>query len=60
VTTVDRVRAKLIEVGAVAEVEERIASLTGTALARLRATPVAGPAGDRLAELAVSATKRAS
>jgi geranylgeranyl diphosphate synthase type I len=60
VATVDLVRAKLVEVGAVAEVEERIASLTDTALARLRATPVAAPAGDRLAELAVSATKRAS
>ncbi|KAA2256559.1 polyprenyl synthetase family protein [Solihabitans fulvus] len=56
--TVDEVRALLHELGAVDAVEQRITALTDTALAALRAAPVAEPAATRLAELAVSATKR--
>ncbi|GAA1348023.1 polyprenyl synthetase family protein [Saccharothrix algeriensis] len=57
--TVDAVRAGLVEVGAVAAVEERIAALTASALAALDRAPVVEPvAAERLAELAVSATKR--
>ncbi|MEV0681890.1 polyprenyl synthetase family protein [Actinosynnema sp. NPDC050436] len=52
------VRARLVEVGAVAAVEDRIARLTESALAALADAPVAEPAGERLAELAISATKR--
>ncbi|WP_199443314.1 polyprenyl synthetase family protein [Umezawaea beigongshangensis] len=55
---VDEVRAALREVGAVDAVEERISALTASALDLLSTTPVAEPAGERLAELAVSATKR--
>ncbi|MBB5959913.1 geranylgeranyl diphosphate synthase type I [Saccharothrix tamanrassetensis] len=59
VATVDAVRAKLVEVGAVAAVEERIAALTESALTALDRAPVAEPAAaERLAELAISATKR--
>ncbi|GAA3851097.1 polyprenyl synthetase family protein [Saccharothrix violaceirubra] len=58
VATVDEVRARLVEVGAVAAVEERITELTESALRALDRAPVAEPAGDRLAELAVSATRR--
>ncbi len=58
VATVDVVRAKLIEVGAVDAVERRIAELTESALTALAKAPVAAPAAERLAELAISATKR--
>ncbi|MFI9006312.1 polyprenyl synthetase family protein [Actinosynnema sp. NPDC053489] len=60
VALVDEVRARLREVGAVDAVEERIAELTGSALRALERAPVAEPAGERLAELAISATKRTS
>ncbi|MEU5692659.1 polyprenyl synthetase family protein [Actinosynnema sp. NPDC020468] len=58
VAVVDEVRARLVEVGAVAAVEERIGELTASALAALERAPVAEPACERLAELAISATKR--
>ncbi|GAA1300880.1 polyprenyl synthetase family protein [Saccharothrix xinjiangensis] len=57
--TVAAARAQLEEVGAVAAVEARIAELTESALLALDRAPVAEPAAERLAELAVSATKRA-
>jgi geranylgeranyl diphosphate synthase type I len=60
VALVDEVRARLREVGAVDAVEERIAELTGSALRALDRAPIAEPAGERLAELAISATKRTS
>ncbi|MFI9817257.1 polyprenyl synthetase family protein [Saccharothrix variisporea] len=61
VATVDVVRAKLVEVGAVDAVEERIAELTESALTALDRAPIVEPAArDRLAQLAVSATKRTS
>jgi geranylgeranyl diphosphate synthase type I len=56
--TVDEVRAQLIRVGAVDAVEERITALTTSALKALHAAPVAEPAATRLAELAISATRR--
>ncbi len=52
------VRALLVEVGAVDAVEQRITELTDSAMDALHATPVAEPAATRLAELAVSVTKR--
>jgi geranylgeranyl diphosphate synthase type I len=54
----DRVRELLIELGAVAAVEHRIAALNGSALDALRAGGIAEPAAARLAELAVAATAR--
>ncbi|ONI87228.1 geranylgeranyl pyrophosphate synthase [Saccharothrix sp. ALI-22-I] len=60
VAMVDEVRARLREVGAVDAVEERIAELTESALKALQRAPIAEPAGERLAELAISATKRTS
>jgi geranylgeranyl diphosphate synthase type I len=39
-------------------VEERITALTTSALEALHAAPVAEPAATRLAELAISATRR--
>ncbi|MGM1065049.1 polyprenyl synthetase family protein [Saccharothrix sp. Mg75] len=56
--TVDLARAQLRDVGAVDAVERRITELTTSALAALAAAPVAEPAADRLAELAISATER--
>ncbi|MBY8848571.1 polyprenyl synthetase family protein [Saccharothrix sp. MB29] len=56
--TVDEARAQLRDVGAVDAVERRITELTASALSALHAAPVAEPAAERLAELAVSATKR--
>jgi geranylgeranyl diphosphate synthase, type I len=56
--TLDRVRALLVELGAVQAVEQRIAALTGAALDALGAVPVAEPAASRLADLAVAATRR--
>ncbi|MBW4721639.1 polyprenyl synthetase family protein [Saccharothrix obliqua] len=58
VDTVDEIRARLVEVGAVDAVERRIAELTQSALTALARAPIAEPAGERLAELAISATKR--
>jgi geranylgeranyl diphosphate synthase type I len=54
----DRVRALLVDLGAVAAVEQRIAELTGSALRALAAADVAEPAATRLAELAVATTNR--
>jgi geranylgeranyl diphosphate synthase type I len=56
--TVERVRAMLIDVGAVAAVEHRIAALTSAATEALRDAHLAEPAASRLAELAVAATSR--
>ena len=58
--TVDDVRAILLDLDAVAAVEDRIATLTETALRSLRAADLAEPAATRLADLAVSATRRSS
>ncbi|MHA6795342.1 polyprenyl synthetase family protein [Pseudonocardia bannensis] len=57
---VDRVRDVLVELGAVQAVEQRIAALTGSALDALSTADVAEPAASRLAELAVTATRRRS
>jgi geranylgeranyl diphosphate synthase, type I len=57
---VERVRAVLTELGAVQAVEQRIAALTGSALDALSAADVAEPAASRLADLAISATRRRS
>ncbi|MGQ0574629.1 MAG: polyprenyl synthetase family protein [Pseudonocardia sp.] len=56
--TLDRVRGLLVELGAVAAVEQRIEELTRSALRALDAADVAEPAATRLAELAVAATRR--
>jgi geranylgeranyl diphosphate synthase type I len=55
---VDRVRTALGELGAVQAVEQRIAALTGSALAALDAAPIDPVARQRLAELAERATLR--
>ena len=55
---VTSVRTLLVDAGAVAAVEQRITELTTSALATLAAAPIAVPAAERLAELAVSATRR--
>ncbi len=55
---VDRVRGLLSELGAVQSVEQRIAALTGSGLDALATADVAEPAATRLAELAISATRR--
>ncbi|HVH21687.1 MAG TPA: polyprenyl synthetase family protein [Pseudonocardia sp.] len=55
----DRMRELLTELGAVRAVERRITELTESGLAALAGVPIAEPAGDRLAELAVAATRRA-
>ncbi|OLR95227.1 geranylgeranyl pyrophosphate synthase [Actinokineospora bangkokensis] len=57
---VERVRALLLDVGAVAAVERRMGELTGTALAALDGLELAAPAGAVLRELAVTATRRTS
>lgn len=56
--TVTEVRQLLIEVGAVAEVERRIAALTDSAQRILDTADLCEPAGTRLAELAAQATCR--
>ena len=56
--TLDLVRGVLDELGAVQAVEQRIAALTGSALDALTAAALAEPAGSRLADLAVAATRR--
>ncbi|MFB9616370.1 polyprenyl synthetase family protein [Kutzneria kofuensis] len=55
---VDVIRDLLVDLGAVAAVEARIAELRDQALATLAATPVAEPAASELARLAVAATRR--
>ncbi len=55
----DRARDVLLELGAVRAVEQRIAELTESGLDALIGAPIAAPAGDRLAELAIAATRRA-
>jgi geranylgeranyl diphosphate synthase type I len=57
---VERVRALLVELGAVDAVEERIEQLTVSALDALAAAPVAEPAASRLADLAIATTRRQS
>jgi geranylgeranyl diphosphate synthase, type I len=54
----DRVCELLHELGAVRAVEQRITALTRSGLDALAGAPIAAPAGDRLAELAVAATRR--
>ena len=51
-------RALLVEAGAVAAVERRITELTTSALDTLATAPIAAPAARRLADLAISATRR--
>src|ERR687894_71180 len=58
--TVTKVRELLIDLGAVAEVENRIAELTDSALANLHSADLAEPARARLIELAAQATSRTS
>ena len=58
--TVTEVRELLIELGAVAEVESRIAELTNSALASLHSAELDEPARARLIELAAQATARTS
>nr|WP_245381259.1 polyprenyl synthetase family protein [Kibdelosporangium banguiense] len=55
---IERTRSVLIESGAVDAVERRIEELTQTAMHALDSADLAEPAGDRLAELAVAATRR--
>jgi geranylgeranyl diphosphate synthase, type I len=55
---IDAVRGALVELGAVEAMEQRIDALTESALAALRAAPVAEPAATRLADLAIAATRR--
>lgn len=55
---VDRIRTLLTELEAVQAVEQRIATLTGSALDALAARDIAEPAATELAELAVTATRR--
>lgn len=56
--TVERIRAMLTDVGAVAAVEQRIAALTSAATEALREARLAKPAATWLADLAVAATSR--
>lgn len=58
--TVAAVCELLVDLGAVAEVEQRISALTDSALAGLHAADIAPPAGAQLAELARQATRRVS
>ncbi|NMH99457.1 polyprenyl synthetase family protein [Pseudonocardia acidicola] len=58
--SVDRIRDLLLELGAVQAVEQRIAGLTGAALDALSTAEITEPAASRLAELAVTATRRRS
>lgn len=55
---VARIRTLFSELGAVQAVEQRIAALTGSALDCLSAARVGEPAATKLAELAVTATRR--
>ncbi|GAA0540548.1 geranylgeranyl pyrophosphate synthase [Saccharopolyspora subtropica] len=55
---VEQARGVLIELGAVAAVEQRITELTGSAMLALHAAGLAEPAATRLAELAIAVTDR--
>ncbi|MFC4004652.1 polyprenyl synthetase family protein [Prauserella oleivorans] len=55
---VERVRDVLTDLGAVAEVERRIETLTASALDSLTTADLADPAPKRLTELAIKATQR--
>jgi geranylgeranyl diphosphate synthase type I len=56
--TIERVRALMVEVGAVDELERRIDALTSSAMAALDAAGLAEPGRTRLADLAIAATRR--
>jgi geranylgeranyl diphosphate synthase, type I len=56
--TIERIRAMLVDAGAVAAVEQRITALTTSAMAALADAHLTEPAAARLAELAVAATSR--
>jgi geranylgeranyl diphosphate synthase type I len=56
--TLERAREVLHDLGAVAQVEERIERLTGSGLALLAAAEVCPPADTALVELAHAATRR--
>ncbi|MFL6123555.1 polyprenyl synthetase family protein [Actinophytocola sp.] len=56
--TIERVRELLVEVGAVDELERRIAALTNSGMAALDASGLAEPGRTRLADLAIAATRR--
>ncbi|HEX6351923.1 polyprenyl synthetase family protein [Actinophytocola sp.] len=56
--TVEQVRALLVEVGAVDELERRIETLTTSGMAALDAAGLAEPGRTRLADLAIAATRR--
>jgi geranylgeranyl diphosphate synthase, type I len=55
---IERTRAVLVESGAVDAVEQKIDELTHSATRALESADLAEPAGNRLAELAVAATRR--
>ncbi|MER7454869.1 polyprenyl synthetase family protein [Nocardia beijingensis] len=57
---VQRLRALLVELGAVDEVEHRIAELTDTGLAAIEASSATMAAKERLRAMALAATKRAA
>jgi geranylgeranyl diphosphate synthase type I len=56
--TIDNVRAILVEVGAVDELERRIEVLTASGMAALDASGLTEPGRTRLADLAIAATRR--
>jgi geranylgeranyl diphosphate synthase type I len=56
--TIDDVRAMLVEVGAVDELERRIDKLTVSGMAALDASGLTEPGRTRLADLAIAATRR--
>ena len=55
---VAQVRTLLVNTGAVAAVEQRITDLTTAALDTITTAPIKPPAAERLAELAITATRR--
>jgi geranylgeranyl diphosphate synthase, type I len=56
--TIERIQELLVDLGAVAAVEQRICTLTESAAQALDTAQLAEPAADRLAQLAVAATNR--
>jgi geranylgeranyl diphosphate synthase type I len=56
--TIERVRALLVDVGAVAELERRIDDLRASGLAALGTARLGEPGVSRLTELAIAATRR--
>ena len=56
--TIERVREILVDAGAVTAVEQRIGTLTASAMAALDEAHLTEPAATKLAELAVAATSR--